>query len=117
MPPSPSSPSTETSLPAPNSKPSPLSSSSTRDSSAAKVTEATTATFPALQTAVRNSGISKKVACHTLRLSGATHLLETGYDIRTIQELLEHTIFSTSMNFTHVSFHGAVGIRGPLDRL
>ncbi|MEO1297878.1 MAG: integron integrase, partial [Cyanobacteria bacterium J06636_16] len=69
----------------------------------------------ALKRAVRQAGISKKVGCHTFRHSFATHWLENGYDIRTIQELLGHKDVKTTMIYTHVLNRGGRGVRSPLD--
>ncbi|MCJ7532845.1 MAG: integron integrase [Anaerolineales bacterium] len=69
----------------------------------------------AVKEAARRSGINKRVSCHTFRHSFATHLLENGYDIRTVQELLGHKDVRTTMIYTHVLNRGGRAVRSPLD--
>lgn len=69
----------------------------------------------AVARAVRRAGISKPASCHTFRHCFATHMLEAGYDIRTVQELLGHADVRTTMIYTHVLQRGGRGVRSPLD--
>jgi integron integrase len=71
----------------------------------------------AVKEAVKKAGLSKPASCHTFRHSFGTHLLEDGYDIRTIQELLGHKDVSTTMIYTHVLNRGGSGVASPADRL
>ena len=69
----------------------------------------------AVRAAAREAGVAKRVSCHAFRHSFATHLLESGYDIRTVQELLGHSDVKTTMIYTHVLNRGGLAVRSPLD--
>ena len=71
----------------------------------------------AVKAAVRETGIIKNASCHTFRHSFATHLLESGYDIRTVQELLGHSDIRTTMIYTHVLNRGAKEVESPIDEI
>jgi site-specific recombinase XerD len=71
----------------------------------------------AVKDAVSNAGLNKRATSHTFRHSFATHLLEDGYDIRTVQELLGHKDVKTTMIYTHVLNQGPMGVRSPADML
>jgi integrase len=71
----------------------------------------------AVAEAARLAGITKRVGPHTMRHSFATSVLEDGYDIRTVQELLGHRDVRTTMTYLHVMNRGALGVKSPMDRL
>jgi integron integrase len=71
----------------------------------------------AVKRAASEAGLDKRITCHTFRHSFATHLLERGHDIRTVQELLGHRDVTTTMIYTHVLRYGARGVRSPLDAM
>ena len=70
-----------------------------------------------LKRAAQRSGITKRVSAHILRHSFATHLIENGYDIRTVQDLLGHSSLKTTMIYTHVASKNKMGVKSPLDHL
>jgi integron integrase len=71
----------------------------------------------AVKRAVREAGLAKRASCHSLRHSFATHLLESGYDIRTVQQLLGHRNVETTMIYTHVLNRGGLAVKSPLDQV
>jgi integrase len=71
----------------------------------------------AVKEAARNAGLHKRVTCHTFRHSFATHLLQNGHDIRTVQELLGHKDVRTTMIYTHVLQRGGLAVKSPLDEI
>jgi len=76
-----------------------------------------TAVQRAVKRAVREAGLVKRASCHSLRHSFATHLLESGYDIRTVQQLLGHRSVTTTMIYTHVLNRGGLAVQSPLDQV
>lgn len=70
-----------------------------------------------IRRAAKRSGIAKRITCHTLRHSFATHLLEDGCDIRKLQEILGHKNIKTTLMYTHVSNLGLAGVKSPLDQI
>ena len=70
----------------------------------------------AVKLAIRAAGVKKAASCHTFRHGFATHLLENGYDIRTVQELLGHKNVATTMIYTHVLNRPGLRVRSPLDQ-